>query len=175
MDGRRARWGDAWSRFFTGFSEGSPDECWVWKRSVDGSGYGQVKDVGVVRKAHRMSYEYYVGEIPEDLCVLHNCPGGDNPSCVNPNHLWLGTKLDNSRDMVSKGRDRFKEGKGAITPLKGEENPMSILTEEMVRWIRKVCIPRHPQFGHSALARTLGVAQATITRVVRRELWAHVD
>lgn len=172
MDGRRLRWGSIEERFLASFTKGKKDECWNWNNSVDSSGYGQVKEFGKIHKAHRFSYTHYVGKIPDGLCVLHSC---DNPRCVNPNHLWLGTKADNSRDMIEKGRDNFKCSKGATDPAKGEDNGMAILTEELVIWIRQVYKPRHPKFGQSALGRHLGMSQANIHRIITRKLWSHVD
>jgi hypothetical protein len=85
--------------------------CWEWSGKVDKAGYGQFKIGGRNGKtnfAHRVSYTLFKGEIPDGMCVLHRC---DNPPCVNPEHLWLGTKADNSRDAMAKGRLR-----GAIAP-----------------------------------------------------------
>ena len=77
--------------------------CWLWTASTR-YGYGRLK-VGARRiQAHRVSWELHHGPIPEGLCVLHNCPGGDNPTCVNPAHLWLGTNQDNAADRDAKGR-----------------------------------------------------------------------
>lgn len=84
--------------------------CWLWLGTLDHSGYGQLRicradqqALGLkgTQAAHRMSWLSHRGVIPDDLCVLHSC---DNPPCVNPEHLWLGTFKDNSRDMVVKGR-----------------------------------------------------------------------
>ena len=75
--------------------------CWIWIRSRKPSGYGQLTVDGKVQYAHRIAYQTWVGSIPEGDCVLHNC---DNRPCINPKHLFLGSKLDNSNDMVRKGR-----------------------------------------------------------------------
>lgn len=75
--------------------------CWIWQGASFTDGYGKCGWFGKTRRAHRVFYEVYKGAIPEGLLVLHKC---DTPLCVNPDHLWLGTQNDNSRDMISKGR-----------------------------------------------------------------------
>jgi hypothetical protein len=80
-----------------------PEECWVWKLGTTDNGYGLVKKSGLpTRRAHRVAWMVHTGELPPDeLMVCHHC---DNPPCVNPKHLFLGTAMDNHKDMVSKGR-----------------------------------------------------------------------
>ncbi len=79
--------------------------CWLWTAYCDDGGYGVVgRPGGQLDKAHRVAWELTYGPIPLGLHVLHNCPGGDNPACVCPEHLWLGTHSDNMRDAVAKGR-----------------------------------------------------------------------
>jgi hypothetical protein len=76
-------------------------DCWEWQASVNNIGYGFIRDEGKMRTAHRVSYEQHIGPIPLGKQVLHTC---DNPKCVNPNHLWIGTIKDNMQDKVKKGR-----------------------------------------------------------------------
>lgn len=79
-------------------------ECWVWTGSrLKSGGYGLFCEGGITHRAHRRSWELSHGEIPGGLFVLHRC---DNPPCVRPSHLFLGTQADNNKDMTSKGRHR---------------------------------------------------------------------
>lgn len=82
-------------------SDFSAAECWVWTAACDRYGYGQFAVAGRRLGAHRVSYVLHFGEIPAGLWVLHRC---DNPRCVNPGHLFLGTAKDNTRDAMQKGR-----------------------------------------------------------------------
>lgn len=84
----------------------SEDPCWIFTGGKDRNGYGQVhsaksaKELGVTR-AHQMSYKVFKGDIPKGYFVCHKC---DNPPCINPEHLFVGTALDNNKDMWEKGR-----------------------------------------------------------------------
>ncbi len=80
------------------------ESCWMWTGAVDECGYGKFKPNGIFQSPHRFSWELHFGPIPEGLRVLHNCPDGDNPACVNPAHLFLGTQKDNVQDCISKRR-----------------------------------------------------------------------
>lgn len=75
--------------------------CWEWQGAKNNIGYGFIRDGDKMRTTHRVAYEIYRGPIPEGMCVLHKC---DNRKCVNPEHLWLGTRQDNADDMINKGR-----------------------------------------------------------------------
>lgn len=79
----------------------SQDECWLWTGGKDEKGYGRIHFMTEKIKAHRIAYEMGHGPIEEGLVICHKC---DNPSCVNPGHLFAGTQGDNARDMSSKGR-----------------------------------------------------------------------
>lgn len=81
------------------------DTCWNWKASCHKIGYGDFRVGKNMRRAHRVSYTLFVGEIPDNKKVLHKC---DNRRCVNPDHLFLGTQKDNMIDMIKKGRDASK-------------------------------------------------------------------
>ena len=104
-------------------------ECWLWAGTRLPHGYGVFgrgrRDEGRAY-AHRWLWESMNGSIPEGLCVLHHC---DNPPCVNPDHLFLGTHADNMADMISKGRQRY-------APVRGEDHPSAKLTWDEVRAIR---------------------------------------
>lgn len=78
--------------------------CWLWTAAVDTYGYGRIGFGDGLISAHRVSWALYRGEIPNGLCVLHAC---DVPSCVNPDHLFLGTHSDNSKDCFNKGRSKI--------------------------------------------------------------------
>lgn len=81
------------------------DGCWPWIKSRQPYGYGRFNYQGKQVQAHRVAWILTNGPIPDDLCVLHSC---DNPPCCNPDHLFLGTKGDNNRDCIRKGRGRWK-------------------------------------------------------------------
>lgn len=90
----------------------SPDGCWYWIGYVCKDGYGRMNIIQNERnfpvKAHRLAYQIYKGEIPDGMYVLHSC---DNPRCVNPDHLSIGTQKDNIQDMFRKGRSRNQNRK----------------------------------------------------------------
>jgi hypothetical protein len=101
----------------------SPEECWEWEGSRAPNGYGSFHMGGRTVMAHRAAYTLIVGEIPEGLHILHAC---DNPPCVNPHHLSVGTRSDNMQDMVAKGRNRV-----------ADDHPTARLSSAQVREIRR--------------------------------------
>jgi len=134
--------------------------CWIWTAFVNEKGYGKFTNNGKTYRSHRLSYELYIGEIPDGLYVCHEC---DNTFCVNPNHLFLGSQLDNIHDMLNKGR-------GSAPPLfKGEDHSLSKLTENNVIEIRK---SKH--MTHRQLAEKYNVSKKLIFNVIHKKAWSHV-
>jgi len=132
------------------------DDCWEWIASKIPAGYGQIHNNGTMLRAHRVAWELMRGPIPKGLCLLHHC---DNRACVNPNHLFLGTKADNMADMEAKGRRRS-------APPRGVNSPNAKLTNEKVRAIRLSTLPQR------VLAKMHGVHQSTIWTVKHRKSWS---
>jgi hypothetical protein len=131
------------------------DGCWIWKGSINRGGYGKI---GTNSTAHRRAYEYRNGEIPQGISVCHKC---DNRLCVNPDHLFLGTRKDNSRDMVSKGRE-----------AKGSKVGTSKLNEEKVLEIRRL---RIDGWKIKDLCEKFGVHPGNIQYICKNKSWKHVS
>ena len=147
-----------------------PDSCWLWVASVDSRGYGQIGVAGKLVLAHRLAYELEVGP-PGALCVLHRC---DVPRCCNPKHLFLGTKKDNSDDMIAKGRARKATGDANASRLyperrpRGEKHHGAKLTREDVLLIRSSA-----ESGPT-LAKKFGVDRSNINCIRRGDTWRDV-
>jgi hypothetical protein len=144
-------------RFEEKFEKGN--SCWNWTAYKDWKGYGRFELAGRVQYAHRVSYQLYVGEIPEGLYICHRC---DNPSCVRPAHLFLGTNADNMRDRENKGR--------CVHPS-GEKHGRAKLTEEQVKTIRT---RRGDGVRSSVFEKEFGVAHQTISDIVNYRRWAKI-
>jgi hypothetical protein len=147
------------------------DTCWLWKGSKHSGRwpYGKVKYQGRCVYTHRVAWILTFGEIPYDQKVLHNCPGGDNPTCVNPAHLWTGTLKENTQDAVSKGKyvTQWTQAEERC----GEANPVAKLTILKVLDARKRAQNGEP---FASIARDLEVSAGAISRAVRGKTWRSI-
>lgn len=138
-----------------------PDElslCWLWKGAKSNNlkrPYGYFT-YGKVQYAHRVAWQIFRGPIPDGLFVLHHC---DNPPCVNPDHLFLGTKKDNRQDMLRKNRYKF--------PV-GEATPSAKLTEVQVRQILT------DARSQRLIANEYGINQSQVSRIKSAKRWSHL-
>jgi len=133
--------------------------CWLWTASKNKYGYGKFSVHSAPRLAHRVSWEIENGSIPDGFHALHKC---DNTSCVNPEHLFLGTHSDNMKDMTAKGRR-------ADSSRKGERCHLSKLTEQKVLAIRAVRDIPPKQLGAM-----FGVTGKTVIDIQRLITWKHL-
>lgn len=153
-------------RHVAGF--GLPEEgCWIWEGANKGNGYGHVNVRGRTLPAHRAMYEAVIGQIPSNLDVCHKC---DNRACVNPRHLFLGSRLVNMRDAVAKGRISRGE-KHSLAVLSGVRIPAAKLTPDQVRLIVARLQSDHPL---DDIARDFGVIRQTITNIRSGKCWSHI-
>lgn len=148
------------ARFWAKVDRRGPDDCWPWTTATNEHGYGVMrpegKRSGPTIKAHRVSLMLAGVEVDGQL-IRHSC---DNPPCVNPAHLSVGTHADNSADMVSRDRQ-----------ARGSRSGVSKLTEQQVTEIRTRAAVGEL---HQVLAADFGVSRPTISRVVNRKGWLHV-
>jgi hypothetical protein len=161
-------------------------DCIEWKDCLNAKGYGIIAQNGKARLAHRVSYQLTRGNI-SNLCVCHTC---DNPVCVNPNHLFLGTRADNNKDMINKGRQCRGMAKSLIMKnvaargnkngsrthpekiVKGERHPRAKLTTQDVLEI----LDLHSSliYKQKELVVLYCISPAVISQIVNRKWWKHV-
>lgn len=151
-------------RFFRNIKPPDNDieDCWLWSGYLDKDRYGELyidsKNIKHIR-SHRFSWEYFIGQIPVDKQILHKC---DNPPCVNPNHLFIGTQQDNKNDEISKKRHAFGQKQGA-----------SILTDNDVKKIiEETLIRKHISIFD--IANAYNVHHSTINNIIQEYRWTHV-
>ena len=136
----------------------SESGCWVWNRKRNEWGYGVLGIANRSTLAHRFVWTEVHGSIPEGYGVLHRC---DNPACINPEHLFLGTPADNNADMKAKGRNRQP---------KGTAHPRARLKPDDIRRIRSLAGKR----THISLAEEYKVAESTIWMILHNRIWKSV-
>ena len=128
--------------------------CWIWMGGCSVRGYGQIESFGKKHLAHRVSYKLFKGNIPEDRVVCHRC---DNVSCVNPDHLFVGTQKDNLSDMARKNRSTF-----------GERNARSKLTWDQVDQIKTL---RKSGVRAVELSKKFEVSVSNINAILANKRW----
>lgn len=140
--------------FWSKVKVGDAGECWPWLGGTFDKGYGAFRYDDATHSAHRFSATLAFGDIPAGMVVCHHC---DNPPCVNPAHLFLGTYGDNMQDATVKGR-----------MAQGERSHKARLNESDVRAIRS------SPLTHAKLARIYGVDPSNIAFIRARKTWKHV-
>jgi hypothetical protein len=158
---------------FKGFWErvDKSGDCWLWTGSKNKSGYGSVLAFGRTMTTHRVSWALTYGDIPDGLFVCHHC---DNPPCVNPDHLFLGTHQDNMDDAMSKGRMVFPyETRSRVARFPGELNPSAKLTESDVLLIKELSATT--EITRKQLAEKFGVSRDAIRDVIVGRRWKHLQ
>ena len=138
-------------RFLQKVDTGS--ECWLWKGCKNKQGYGSIRVQRKTQLAHRIAYLLFVGTVPLEMDVLHKC---DTPSCVRPDHLFLGTAKDNSRDMIQKGRS---VGKFSV---------------EQIQAIRSRYAKTRSWNEWTGIAQEYKVHPVTIRRILLKKTWSMV-
>lgn len=134
------------------------DGCWIYKR-LENTGYGSITIKRKSVRAHRFSYILYFGQIPDGMLVCHKC---DRPSCVAPDHLFLGSSKDNRQDMIKKGRGNFP---------RGNKQPSSVLNDEKVHEIKLKLLNGERTID---IAKEYLVKRNVVTDIKRNKNWKHV-
>ncbi len=152
-------------RFWAKVIISGPDDCWDWTGALVKDGYGQFARTSTNKsKKHitssRMAWTLTYGEIPDALKCLHTC---DRPVCCNPGHLFLGTDLDNSRDMEAKGRSNHPRGQGL--------GPITKLTPELVSELKRL---RREGMTTPVLADVFGITDGHVSNIMAGRVWNYI-
>lgn len=153
-------------RFWAKVRKSDGEGCWEWTAGKQASGHGFFfPKHGKIVRAYRYAWELTFGAIPAGLCVLHHC---DNPACVRPDHLFLGTQADNMRDMDAKGR----RAKHNPANQSGEKNHQAKLTADIVQRIKALSASGVRQ---AEIMRVTGVDRRRVWSIVHGETWKHIS
>lgn len=133
--------------------------CWIWNKSLNIDGYGQMKIAGEMKRSHRVSWEIHRGPIPGGMDVLHKCIA--SRACCNPDHLYLGTSKENQRDCIEQGRRPIRHG---------ELCPTSKLTEQQVLEIRSL----YKVIPNKEIAERFKISPGGVCNIVKRRTWSHI-
>lgn len=134
------------------------DTCWLWTGYRAKGGHGQFRFKSKNHYVHRLAYLFHHKTIDDSLCVCHKC---DNPICVNPDHLFLGTMSENMKDKIAKNRH-----------AKGDNGMLSILSEDNVIEIMRLY--KTGQYSQAQLGRRFKIGQTQISRIVNGHRWGHI-
>lgn len=144
------------------------EDCWEWQRALSSDGYGKC---GFMEEqlAHRISYKIATGSIPKGKCVLHKC---DNRKCINPDHLFIGTRTDNNKDRDNKKRTARGNTHGSRTKPesrpRGENHSRAIFSDKQVQEIRNLYATG--EHTHRSLAKRFGTSHSVIGQITRHEI-----
>ena len=150
------QWQSPEERFHKQTDKNHESGCWLWIGAITSNGYGNMKIKGLQIPAHRFSYKFHYGSIPEGLCVLHKC---DVRNCVNPDHLFVGTVTDNNRDCMKKGR--------RPAPI-GERHGGTKLTEKQAKEIK------YSSLRNCELAEKYQIGRPAVTQIRNGTNWKYI-
>ena len=158
--------------FWARVNKNGPNGCWLWTGHRMQKGHGRLGR----SLAHRLSWLLANSLIPGGMEVCHNCPGGDNPACVNPAHLFLASHREHVRDKIAKKQMASGDRNGTHTRPeshpRGERNYNARLTVKIVRSMRAAFAAGE---SVASLARRFGISRLTASSAVHRKTWAHVE
>lgn len=152
----------AWHRELIEIQTRREGSCWIWTKSLNWDGYAHTSFGGRSITVHRISYLIHKGDIPTDMVVRHCCPGGENRACVNPDHLVLGSKGDNNRDTISRGKGGKGGPKGHL-PRSSRIDAHALKSDILIRSLAKNL------FNGVEISRELGLPEDHIADVLKAD------